>query len=87
MRPSSTRERTIPTEWLSGLPPNEQQDIKAQWELNPQLMQRLSQLIKNRIEATFLDFAPDYTNPNWAYRRAHDNGQHVAYQEILRLLP
>ncbi len=83
----NSHSKTIPLEWLQGQTPEEQDLTKQQWGTNLHILDSLKKLIAKRIDNVVLDYTPDYSNPNWPYRRAHDNGMYVAYKEILNLLP
>ena len=81
------REKEIPTDWLYGLEPEEQDELKRVWRNSTYLLDKLKAIIERKATPLFLDRDLDYANPNWEWLRADKNGRLRAYEEISKLLP
>jgi hypothetical protein len=83
----SRPDRNVPIIWVrSAKTAEEAEAIAAAWKTSP-LLNQLKEIVENLRDGLVIDNFTDYNTPNWAVIRADKNGQIIAYNEILKLLP
>lgn len=74
--------------WTKGLSAEQKAIIKAEFEATGILRERLSAIVRSKIESSRKDatLKSSYENPNWAYLQADNVGFTRALEEILSIL-
>lgn len=80
-------DRTIPVDWLYGIPPEEKDSFIEAWRNSTFVLDKLKKYIERELKSLDLDKEDDYQNPNWPIARADKNGQVRSFKKIFRLLP
>jgi hypothetical protein len=78
----------ISTEWLAGIPTQEEQEqFEKAWRNSTYVLDRLKTILERKMISLEFDKPDDYNNPQWSVLRADKNGTLRALKEIYRLLP
>jgi hypothetical protein len=76
----------FPLEWLKGLPKADQEEFKKYVLSSKKVLDKLSEIVYNKIKVGESVSKNDYDSPSWSHRQAHDNGRNEAFNEILKLI-
>jgi hypothetical protein len=74
------------TLWFSHLSKDEQADFKEFVKNSQKVLDRLSEILYNRVNDQEVVSTEDYDSPSWAYKQADRNGYLRALREIQTLL-
>jgi hypothetical protein len=85
---SPQRQSNISTEWLSGIPTQEEREqFEQAWRNSTYVLDRLKAILERKMAGLDVDKPDDYDNPSWPVKRADRNGELRALTDIYRLLP
>ncbi len=70
--------------WIAHLPKDQQEAFKKQINSSRDVLERLSQILKDKQTEVVL--STDYDNPSWAYKQADRNGYDRALTEVINLI-
>jgi len=74
------------TLWFQHLPSKEQEEFKSLVLSSHKVLDRLREIVYNKIKSGEMSRKTDYDNPSWPYLQADKNGEQRAYKEMLDLL-
>jgi hypothetical protein len=80
------KEKGLMSVWTSHLKTNkEREDFSGYVRNSGSLLERLTTIIKDRIDELDCPSKADYDNSAWPYKAADRNGQLRVYREMLKL--
>ncbi len=74
------------TVWTQGLTPTEKEEFEKVVYASKKVLDKLSQIVYNKINAVEKTSPEDYKSPAWAYLQADRNGYRRALEEINSIL-
>lgn len=74
------------TLWFSNLNKADQEDFQRLVLGSQKVLDRLTEIVYNKVSSDESVKTVDYDSASWAYRQAHVNGRKEAFNEILKLL-
>lgn len=72
--------------WTKGLPPAEQESMKVAYRASRVALERLEKLTDEFISEIATTLPGDFDTPQWALKRAYEDGQIYAYNKIKTLI-
>lgn len=76
----------LATQWFSHLHPSEQEAFKSQVRNSTNVLDRLLQIVYNKIQSESSSSVIDYDSPSWAYRQADKAGYLRALNELKEII-
>ena len=74
------------TDWFKGIADEQEIDkIKSSVKSSRLVLERLSNLMEEKIKELDAIHANDYDSPSWAAKQAHINGLKEAYRKVIAL--
>lgn len=73
-------------EWFKGLSADEAEKMKKIVSSNKIMLDKLSEICYNRLQALNSITEEDYDSPSWAHKQAHINGYKHALKDLQELL-
>ncbi len=78
--------RAVQTKWFNHLPPGEQQETMKVSVISAQhVLERLADILLDKVTANAKSTTGDYNSPGWPYRQADKVGYERALVEVLDL--